>query len=126
MNELIMNLDLTQIVVALIGLLGIIITSVVVPMIKANTSVKTQTIITNIIKTAVYAAQQIYTPEQWEEKKEFAMEQVTKGLEQYGVTLDEDTISDAIEAALKEIKTAIDGNWDGSLKESADKSAEVA
>ena len=130
MNELVMNLDLTQIVVALIGLLGIIITSVVVPMIKANTSVKTQTIIANIIKTAVYAAQQIYTPEQWEEKKEFAMEQVTKGLEQYGVTLDEDTISDAIEAALKEIKTAIDGNWDGSensdpVKETT-KSTEVA
>ena len=126
MNELIMNLDLTQIVVALIGLLGIIITSVVVPMIKANTSVKTQTIISNIIKTGVYAAQQIYTPEQWEEKKQFAMEQVTKDLEQYGVVLDEDSISDAIEAALKEIKTAIDGNWDGSLKEATDKSVEVA
>ncbi len=114
MNELVMNLDLTQIVVALIGLLGIIITSVVVPMIKANTSVKTQAIITNIIKTAVYAAQQIYTPEQWREKKEFAMEQVLKGLEQYGIALDTESVSDAIEAALKEIKTAIDGSWDGS------------
>ena len=127
MNELTMNLDLTQIVVALIGLLGIIITSVVVPMVKANTSVKTQVIIANIIKTAVYAAQQIYTPEQWEEKKRFAMEQAIRGLEQYGVTLDEDTISDAIEAALKEIKTAIDGNWDGSQSDKAtDKATEVA
>ena len=114
MNELVMNLDLTQIVVALIGLLGIIITSVAVPMIKANTSVKTQTIITNIIKTAVYAAQQIYTSEQWREKKDFAMEQVLKGLEQYGIALDTESVSDAIEAALKEIKTAIDGSWDGS------------
>ena len=118
MNELVMNLDLTQIVVALIGLLGIIITSVVVPMVKANTSVKTQTIITNIIKTAVYAAQQIYTPEQWREKKEFAMEQVLKGLEQYGIALDTESVSDAIEAALKEIKTAIDGSWDGSQADS--------
>lgn len=118
MNELVMNLDLTQIVVALIGLLGIIITSVIVPMIKANTSVKTQTIITNIIKTAVYAAQQIYTPEQWREKKEFAMEQVLKGLEQYGIALDTESVSDAIEAALKEIKTAIDGSWDGSQADS--------
>ena len=114
MNELVMNLDLTQIVVALIGLLGIIITSVIVPMIKANTSVKTQTIITNIIKTAVYAAQQIYTPEQRREKKEFAMDQVLKGLEQYGIALDKESVSDAIEAALKEIKTAIDGSWEGS------------
>ena len=122
MNELVMNLDFTQIVVALIGLLGIIITSVAVPMIKANTSVKTQTIITNIIKTAVYAAQQIYTPEQWHEKKEFAMEQVLKGLEQYGIALDTESVSDAIEAALKEIKTAIDGSWDGSQ---ADETAEV-
>ena len=114
MNELVMNLDFTQIVVALIGLLGIIITSVAVPMIKANTSVKTQTIITNIIKTAVYAAQQIYTPEQWREKKEFAMDQVLKGLEQYGIALDTESVSDAIEAALKEIKAAIDGSWNGS------------
>ena len=114
MNELVMNLDFTQIVVALIGLLGIIITSVAVPMIKANTSVKTQTIVTNIIKTAVYAAQQIYTPEQWREKKDFAMDQVLKGLEQYGIALDKESVSDAIEAALKEIKTSIDGSWDGS------------
>ena len=61
-----------------------------------------------------YAAQQIYTPEQWREKKDFAMEQVLKGLEQYGIVLDTESVSDAIEAALKEIKTAIDGNWDGS------------
>ena len=125
MNELVMNLDLTQIVVALIGLLGIIITSVVVPMVKANTSVKTQTIITNIIKTAVYAAQQIYTPEQWREKKEFAMDQVLKGLEQYGIALDTESVSDAIEAALKEIKTEIDGSWDGSQSDTADEALEV-
>ena len=125
MNELVMNLDLTQIVVALIGLLGIIITSVIVPMIKANTSVKTQTIITNIIKTAVYAAQQIYTPEQWREKKEFAMDQVLKGLEQYGIALDTESVSDAIEAALKEIKTEIDGSWDGSQSDTADEALEV-
>ena len=125
MNELVMNLDFTQIVVALIGLLGIIITSVAVPMIKANTSVKTQTIITNIIKTAVYAAQQIYTPEQWREKKEFAMDQVLKGLEQYGIALDTESVSDAIEAALKEIKTAIDGSWDGSRSDTVDAVVEV-
>ena len=125
MNELVMNLDLTQIVVALIGLLGIIITSVVVPMVKANTSVKTQTIITNIIKTAVYAAQQIYTPEQWREKKEFAMDQVLKGLEQYGIALDTESVSDAIEAALKEIKTAIDGSWDGAQSDTVDAVLEV-
>ena len=125
-----MSLDFTQVIVALIGLLGAVITAVVVPMIRANTSAQTQTIIANIIKTAVYAAQQIYTTEQWQEKKQFAMSQVEKSLEQYGISLDDESISEAIEAALKEIKTAIDGNWNGSANkvenEAANKTSEVA
>ena len=46
------------------------------------------------------------------------MDQVLKGLEQYGIALDTESVSDAIEAALKEIKTAIDGSWDGSQADS--------
>ena len=57
-------------------------------------------------------------PSRWREKKEFAMDQVLKGLEQYGIALDTESVSDAIEAALKEIKTAIDGSWDGSQADS--------
>ena len=125
-----MSLDFTQVIVALIGLLGAVITAVVVPMIRANTSAQTQTIIANIIKTAVYAAQQMYTTEQWQEKKQFAMSQVEKSLEQYGISLDDESISEAIEAALKEIKTAVDGSWNGSAikveNEAANKTSEVA
>ena len=121
-----MSLDFTQVIVALIGLLGAVITAVVVPMIRANTSAQTQTIIANIIKTAVYAAQQMYTTEQWQEKKQFAMSQVEKSLEQYGISLDDESISEAIEAALKEIKTAINGNWNGSANKVENEASEVA
>lgn len=107
-----MNIDLTQIVVAVIGVLGVIITTVVVPWIKANTTERTQTIIDNIVKTAVYAAQQMYSPEQWQEKKTYAIEAVDKALRARGIVLDTDEISNAIEAMLKSVKTELGDEWE--------------
>lgn len=54
------NIDLTQIVIALIGLLSAFITYRLIPWLKANTDVKQQTMIRAAIQTAVFAAEQIY------------------------------------------------------------------
>lgn len=68
-----MNIDLTQIVVALIGLLSAFITYRLVPWIKANTNVKQQAMIKAAIQTAVFAAEQIYGAGEGEKKFDYVV-----------------------------------------------------
>ena len=63
-----MTIDLTQIIVALLGLLSAIITYRLVPWLKANTTEKQQALIKTAVQTAVYAAEQIYGAGHGEEK----------------------------------------------------------
>ena len=67
------NVDLTQIVVALIGLLSALITYRLIPWLKANTNIKQQAIIKAAIQTAVYAAEQIYGAGEGEKKFDYVV-----------------------------------------------------
>lgn len=55
-----MNIDITQIVVAVIGLLGIVITSVVVPLIKSKLTNSQWETIKNYALAGVQAAEIIF------------------------------------------------------------------
>ena len=55
-----MNINLTPIIEALIGLFAALITYRLIPWIKAKTSNEQQMYIKTLIRTAVYAAEQIY------------------------------------------------------------------
>ena len=68
-----MNIDLTQIVVALIGLLSAFITYRLIPWIKANTDAKQQALIKAAVQTAVFAAEQIYGAGEGEKKFEYVV-----------------------------------------------------
>lgn len=67
------TIDITQIVVAIIGLLSALITYRVVPWLKANTTVKQQAIIKAAVQTAVFAAEQIYGAGEGEKKFDYAI-----------------------------------------------------
>ena len=99
-----MNIDITQIVIAIIGLMSAVLTSVIVPLVKAKTTANQQIIISSFARTAVLAAQQLYSSDEGQKKKEYAQEHVSKLLEKYGVSLGAAEVSAAVEAALKEIK----------------------
>ena len=68
------NIDITQIVVALIGLLSALITYRLIPWIKANATEKQQAIIRLAVQTAVYAAEQIYGSGNGEEKFKYVID----------------------------------------------------
>jgi len=105
-----MTIDLTEIAIALIGLCGAVITGFLIPWIKSKTTAQQQNIIELAAKTAVYAAQQIFTDD--DEKKSYAVEYMGDLLTNFGVSIDLATVSSSIEAALKEIKTTIDNkSW---------------
>ncbi|MGN0180968.1 MAG: phage holin [Candidatus Ornithomonoglobus sp.] len=110
-----MNIDITEIIIALIGVLVTIITSVIVPVVvpwlKTKLSTNQIEIVKQLASVAVYAAQQIYTSDEAQKKKEYAIAYVKEELAKYNITFSEDTISTYIEGVLKNIKVDEGAEW---------------
>ena len=68
------SIDITQIVVAFIGLLSALITYRLIPWIKANTTAKQQMMLKAAVQTAVFAAEQLYGAGEGEKKFQYAIE----------------------------------------------------
>lgn len=69
-----MEINLTDVVVAIIGLCGTLVTAYLIPWIKKNASAKTQESIKLWTGIAVQAAEQIYGSEQGTQKKKFVLD----------------------------------------------------
>ena len=89
-----MNIDLTPIIQAIIALLAAIITYKLIPWIKARTTNEQQAMLSAAIKTAVFAAEQMYGAGNGEKKLGYAIEWLNKR----GFDADREEI----EAAVKE------------------------
>lgn len=98
-----MNIDITQIVVAVIGLLGIIITSVVVPLIKSKLTNSQWESIKNYALAGVQAAEILIGAGNGTKKFEEAKKYIEKQCAAHGIKIDTDTIQIAIENAWKEL-----------------------
>ena len=71
-----MNINLTPILQALIGLLAALVTYRLVPWIKANTNLKQQSFLHAAVQTAVFAAEQIYGAGNGDEKFKYVCDQL--------------------------------------------------
>ena len=99
-----MNIDITQIVVAVIGLLGIIITSVVVPLIKSKLTNSQWESIKNYALAGVQAAEIIFNAQgKGEEKLEWVSKYIEAQCAAHGIKIDMDTVRIAIENAWKDL-----------------------
>ncbi len=97
-----MNIDITQIVVAVIGLLGIIITSVIVPLIKSKLTNSQWETILNYALAGVQAAEIIFNATgQGEAKLQWVSKYITEQCAAHGIKIDMDTVRVAIENAWK-------------------------
>ena len=99
------EINLTQIIVAIITLLFSVITGYLIPLIKSKTSEKMYSILKMGCEAAVFFAQQWYKQEDGEVKKEKAIEYAENWLKERGIKVDMQLISDTIEAELKKIKS---------------------
>ena len=98
-----MSMDVTQVVVALIGLIGVLLSTVIVPLIKAKTTAQNWNNAMFWVKMAVQSAEQIYTGTgMGQKKKEFVEDFLAK----HNIQLDAGQLDVAIEAAVLEIKKA--------------------
>lgn len=99
-----MNIDITQIVVAVIGLLGIIITSVVVPLIKSKLTNSQWETIKNYALAGVKTAEIIFNAQgKGEEKLEWVSKYIEAQCKAHGIKIDMDTVRVAIENAWKDL-----------------------
>jgi len=99
-------IDLTGVAVAVLTLLAAWITTQAVPWIKARTTAEQRRVAKQLVKTAVYAAEQLFKgSERGTEKLQY----VEKRLAEAGVKLDTEQIVDMIEEAVLEL--AIKREW---------------
>ena len=104
-----MTVDLTEIIVALIGLLASVLTILVTPWIRSKVGNARWEQLQMIARVAVQAAEQLGVTGKVDNKFEFAMNRVQKELSEYRLSFDQETIRDAIESAVLEM----DGNTIG-------------
>ena len=99
-----MNIDITEIVVAVIGLLGIVITSVVVPLIQSKLTNSQWETIKNYALAGVQAAEIIFNAQGKGEKKlEWVSKYIEAQCKAHGIKIDMDTVRVAIENAWKDL-----------------------
>ena len=100
-----MNVDITQIIVSIIGVILAIASTTAIPLIKNRFTVEQLNLLRIIIETAVRAAEQIFTSDQWKEKKQFVIDY----LESKGFKANTEEINIEIEAAVLELHNQLYG-----------------
>lgn len=105
-----MDEGVVKIILAVIGLLGTIITVILVPYLKSKTTEKQRDNIYTIVTLAVSAAEQIYfKPGEGKKKKEY----VINYLSSKGIKLTIEDLNIFIEAAVKELNLIQQNNPPG-------------
>lgn len=95
-----MTIDLTQIILAIITLIGAIITRYLIPWIKSKLSDNQYETFCTLIRVGVYAAEQLFTSEQWKEKKRYVVDL----LKENGYSVDSNAVDAMIEATVRELR----------------------
>ena len=103
------NIDLTDLVQAIIALAVALITGYLIPFIKSKTSAQNYAKLQNVVSTAVWAAEQLSRTGviKKEEKKQYVLDV----LNNHGFTLDYVQIEAMIESAVKLTQPSDQYNW---------------
>ena len=95
-----MNIDLTQIILAIITFIGGLIARYVIPWIKSKLTDNQYNAFKGLVRIGVFAAEQIFTSEQWKEKKQYVVDL----LKENGYTVDTTSVDALIEATVRELR----------------------
>lgn len=96
-------MNITQILLGAILILGGIFGLIVWPYIKAHVSAEQLSMLAGIAQTVVFAAEKIFGAKMGPDKLTYALNLAKKLLEKKGLTFDEDEIRAAIEAQVKQL-----------------------
>lgn len=95
-----MTIDLTQIILAVIALLSAIITGFVIPWLKNKLTDHQYDTLAALVRVGVFAAEQLFTSEQWKEKKQYVVDLLNEN----GYTVDTTAVDALIEATVRELR----------------------
>ena len=95
-----MTIDLTQIILAVITLIGGIIARYLIPWIKDKLDDRQYTVFATLVRVGVFAAEQLFTSEQWKEKKQYVVDLLLEN----GYTVDTTAVDALIEATVRELR----------------------
>lgn len=91
------------IALAIISIAGALVSAYLIPWIKNNISAKDMETIVFWVRFAVRCADQLFTPEEWEKKKQYVLGYIIDMAAKLGIRLSEEDINVLIEAAVNEI-----------------------
>lgn len=98
-----MTIDITSVVVSLIGLIAIFISTVIYPRIKANLPAEQWNMLVNYAIAAVQAAEILFGAGHGKEKLGYAMKYIEKECVAHGIKVDTDSVRVAVENAWKQL-----------------------
>ena len=101
-------IDITDIIVAVIGLLATVLTAIAVPWLRGKLGEQRWNTLCEAAEVAVYAAEQLGMTEIVVDKLDYATAQVTKTLHARGIRYDDVTVRNAIEATVRRMKDGVD------------------
>lgn len=96
-------MDVTQILLGIILILGGLATLIVWPYIKTHISAEQLSILAGIAQTVVFAAEKIFGAKMGADKLAYALNLAKKLLEKKGLTFDDEVIRAAIEAQVQQL-----------------------
>ena len=95
-----MTIDLTQIILAVITLIGGMVARYVIPWIKGKLDERQYDVFNGLVRVGVYAAEMLYNSDQGKEKKQYVLDL----LKDNGYEVDSMAVDALIEATVKELK----------------------
>ena len=100
-----MNTELiTKLVEAVVTVVIVLISAYVIPWLKGKIGDDKYALIVEFAEIVVRSAEKLYTPEEYAQKKRYAVEMVQKKAEEIGITITTDEINAIIEGAVQAIK----------------------
>lgn len=99
-----MQIDVTQIIQLCITIIVVVLTGIIIPWIRSNTTNNQKAIVESTIKTLVYAAEQLQATGVINiPKKEWVLHELNAWLGQKKIVFNEDEVNAMIEAAVREL-----------------------
>lgn len=98
------NEVITVIIKAIIMVLSVLVSSVLIPYLKDKIGENKYAELCNYVEWAVRCAEQLYTPEQWSEKKEYVTAYIIRKAKELNMELTEEDINVLIEGIVNLVK----------------------
>ena len=95
---------ITKLTESIVTVVIILISAYVIPWLKNKVGEDKYNQIVSFAETVVRSAEKIYTPEEWAQKKRYAVEMVQAKAEEVGIKITPEEINAIIEGAVQAVK----------------------